>query len=176
MAQQDFVNKKRVSKAKKEAKKPFPVLATIVAITLVGLSGYGLYYITSNSKVAETNTTKVVKTNETNKQKPKPVEPKFIEEIKNSEVDVEVTEIEQKGPWRLQCASLRSENDAQTLKAEIAMRTGMIATVNKSDGSNGVWYRVRVEPFDTKRLAESANNKMKQGKLPRCRVYLIPQN
>lgn len=175
MAQQDFVNKKRVSKAKKEAKKPFPVLATVVAVALVSLSGYGLYYITSNSKVQETSTTKSVKASAVTTQKPKPVEPKFIEEIKNTELDVEVTEMEQKGPWRLQCASLRNEDDAQSLKAEIAIRTGMIATVNKSDGSNGIWYRVRVEPFDTKRLAESANNKMKQGKLPRCRVYLIPQ-
>ena len=99
----------------------------------------------------------------------------FIEEMENSDIEVELTEIAQKGPYRMQCASLRNRDDADALKAQIAFKTGMIANVDRSEGKNGVWYRVRIEPFATKRLAESSNNKIKRAGIARCQIYPIPK-
>jgi cell division protein FtsN len=175
MAQRDYVNKKRTPKKKTPNKRPLPIAAMLIAIVLIGAGGYGLYFITTNGA---SNT--MVKQHASQKlaeptSKPKPKTPVFIEEMENSDIEVELTEIEQKGPYRMQCASLRKRDDADALKAQIAFKTGMIANVDRSEGKNGVWYRVRIEPFATKRLAESSNNKIKRAGMARCQIYPIPK-
>ena len=75
----------------------------------------------------------------------------------------------------MQCASLRNRDDAEALKAQIAFKAGLIADVDRTEGKNGVWYRVRIQPFDTKRLAESANNQIKRARMSRCQIYLMPK-
>ena len=173
MAQRDYVNKKRTPKKKASAKRPIPIAALLIAIILVAAGSYGLYFITTNSEA------KVAKQKTVNKKvtqpKPKPKTPDFIKEMENSDLQVEVKELEQKGPYRMQCASLRNRDDAEALKAQIAFKTGMIANVDRTEGKNGVWYRVRIEPFETKRLAESANNKIRRAKMSRCQIYPIPK-
>lgn len=175
MAQRDYVNKKRTPKKKKQDTRPFPIAALLTATLLVGAGSYGLYFITTNSA----DNVVVKKTNNTPssepKSKPKPTTPVFIEEMENSNIEVELTEVKQKGPYRMQCASLRNRDDADALKAKIAFKTGMIANVDRTEGKNGVWYRVRIEPFETKRLAESSNNKIKRAGMSRCQIYPMPK-
>ena len=48
---------------------------------------------------------------------PKPRPPEFIKEIKEHEIQVEVRELEQKGPYVMQCGSFRTHGQAETLKA-----------------------------------------------------------
>lgn len=172
MAHRDYVNKKRTQK-KNTNKRPFPFAALFVAIILVCAGAYGLYFISTNSQVKKEQQKVSVKAADA--PTPKPKTPTFIEEMKTSNIEVEVTEVEQKGPYYMQCASLRNKDDAEALKAQIAFKTGMIADVDRTDGKNGVWYRVRISPFETKRLAESANNKIKRAKISRCQIYLIPK-
>ena len=173
MAQRDYVNKKRAPKKTTPSKRPFPVAALVAAVVLVSAGIYGLYFITTNSDV-KASQQKVAK-EQTKAPKPKPKKPDFIEEIENANIEVEVTEQKQKGPYYMQCASLRNRDDAEALKAQIAFKTGLIADVDRTEGKNGVWYRVKIEPFATKRLAESANNQIKRARISRCRIYLMPK-
>lgn len=174
MAQHDHINKKRPTKKAKVEKKPFPVIGLIIATTLIACLGYGLYYISAHSD-EQPKPKAVKKAPPKEAVKTKPTVPTFIDEIANTELEVEVQKVEDKGPHRLQCASLRSEDDAYALKAKIAFKTGMIAQVDRTEGKNGVWYRVRVGPFNTKRLAESANNKIKRQRLQACAIRKMPK-
>jgi len=173
MAQRDYVNKKRTQKKPATNKRPFPVAALLVAVVLVSAGIYGLYFITTNSDVKASK--QASQKAPTSVPKPKPKKPEFIDEIENAKIEVEVEEQEQKGPYYMQCASLRNRDDAEALKAQIAFKTGLIADVDRTEGKNGVWYRVRIQPFDTKRLAESANNQIKRARMSRCQIYLMPK-
>ena len=64
-----------------------------------------------------------------------------------------------------------SLEQAQTLKAKIAF-AGLVAEVKKTQGSNGIWYKVRLGPYETKRLAESDKNKLKRIKIMGCGIWL----
>ncbi|WP_335992607.1 SPOR domain-containing protein [Pseudoalteromonas sp. CH_XMU1449-3] len=173
MAQHDYINKKpanRNNKKQAPAKKPFPIILVLIALILVGGFGYGLWYIKHNAdpELVEQQA------NPTKKEEvviPPPKTPEFIKEIKEHEVQVEVKEIEQKGPYVMQCGSFRTLEQAQTLKAKIAF-AGLVAEVKKTQGSNGVWYKVRLGPYDTKRLAESDKNKLKRIKIMGCGIWL----
>lgn len=173
MAQRDYVNKKRTQKKPTQNKRPFPVAALLVAVVLVSAGIYGLYFISTNSEGKAA--TQIAQKEQTSAPKPKPKKPDFIDEIENAKIEVEVEEQEQQGPYYMQCASLRNREDAEALKAQIAFKTGLIADVDRTEGKNGVWYRVKIEPFETKRLAESANNQIKRARISRCRIYLMPK-
>ena len=71
----------------------------------------------------------------------------------------------------MQCGSFRTLEQAQTLKAKIAF-AGLVAEVKKTQGSNGIWYKVRLGPYETKRLAESDKNKLKRIKIMGCGIWL----
>ncbi len=58
-----------------------------------------------------------------------------------------------KGHYLLQAGSFRSENDAETLKAQLAF-LGVIADVQKADTPKGVFHRVRIGPFDSSRAMD----------------------
>lgn len=173
MAQRDYVNKKRTQKKPNQNKRPFPIAALLVAVVLVSAGIYGLYFITTNSEGKAAK--QIAQKEQTSAPKPKPKKPDFIDEIENAKIEVEVEEQEQQGPYYMQCASLRNRDDAEALKAQIAFKTGLIADVDRTEGKNGVWYRVKIEPFETKRLAESANNQIKRARMSRCRIYLMPK-
>ena len=175
MAQHDHINKRRPKKKEAPTKKPFPIFSAVIAAMMLILLGYGLYYISQNSASQPKPETKKTKPVAAQSEKQLPTEPDFIHKMKHDEVEVKVTKVKDKGPHRLQCASLRSEDDAHALKAQIAFKTGMIAEVDRSVGKNGIWYRVRIGPFDNKRDAESANNKIHRQRMQRCTVQAMPK-
>jgi cell division protein FtsN len=173
MAQHDYINKKpanRNNKKQAPAKKPFPIFLVLIALILVGGFGYGLWYIKHNAdpELVEQQANPVKKEEAII---PPPKTPEFIKEIKEHEVQVEVKEIEQKGPYVMQCGSFRTMAQAQTLKAKIAF-AGLVAEVKKTQGSNGILYKVRLGPYETKRLAESDKNKLKRIKIMGCGIWL----
>ncbi|MEL7306531.1 MULTISPECIES: SPOR domain-containing protein [Pseudoalteromonas] len=173
MAQHDYINKKpanRNNKKQAPAKKPFPVLLVLIALILVGGFGYGLWFIKHNAdpELVEQQANPTKKEEEVI---PLPEPPEFIQEIKDHEVQVEVKEIEQKGPYVMQCGSFRTMDQAQALKAKIAF-AGLVAEVKRTEGSNGTWYKVRLGPYETKRMAESDKNKLKRIKIMGCGIWL----
>jgi cell division protein FtsN len=172
MAQHDYINRKpKNSKGAKQAapKKPFPTVLALAALVLVGGFAYGLWYIKNNAEPAKLEAVaKPIKKEPTKLQKPE-IKP-FLEEIKDHEVKVEVKEIESKGPYQMQCASTRTRERAEEIKAKIAF-AGLIAQIRRTEGSNGVWYRVRLGPYEKKREAERDKNKLKRIKITGCGIW-----
>ncbi|TLU64289.1 cell division protein FtsN [Thalassotalea litorea] len=72
---------------------------------------------------------------------------------------------------KLQCASLRSRQKAEELKAKIAFSTGQSSDVRRSEGSNGVWYKVVLGPFDNKRAAERIKHELRSNQINGCVIY-----
>ena len=60
-----------------------------------------------------------------------------VKEIKEHEIQVEVKELEQKGPYVMQCGSFKTHQQAETLKAKIAF-AGLITKIKKTTGTNKV--------------------------------------
>lgn len=172
MAQHDYINKKpanRKNTKKAPTKKLFPIFLVSIAILLVGGFVYGLWFIKSNAdpKLVE---------KQAHPTAPEKVEvviprtPEFIKEIRNHEIQVEVKELEQKGPYVMQCGSFRTHAQAESLKAKIAF-AGLISEIKQAEGSNGTWYKVRLGPYKTKRQAESDKNKLKRVKIVGCGIW-----
>lgn len=177
MAQHDYINRqpnKSKSKRNKQtpARKPFPAFLAITAIILVSGFSYGLWYIKKNAdpkQVAQVQQ-KVVSPAQTKRVPEKPRPPEFIEEIKNHEIKVEVKEIKRQGPYQMQCGSFREYVQAEEMKAKMAF-SGLIAEIRRTEGSNGVWYRVRLGPYESKRKAESDKNKLKRVHIIGCAIW-----
>lgn len=94
----------------------------------------------------------------------------YVDALKNKTVDVDVKELEKKGPYIMQCGSFRRQDQADSLKAKIAF-SGFEAEVKRSNGKNGVWYRVVIDKFETKRQAESARHRLKKNSINGCRIW-----
>ncbi len=90
--------------------------------------------------------------------------------LQNQEVEVDVPEREVGPPKLMQCGSFRRETDAQTLRARIAL-TGLEAQVRRSEGRNGVWYRVILGPYVTKREAERDRHKLQRAQIHYCEIW-----
>ncbi|ASM55372.1 hypothetical protein PNIG_a3481 [Pseudoalteromonas nigrifaciens] len=172
MAQHDYINKKPANRKKAKsapAKKPFPILLVLIVTLLVAGFAYGLWFIKNNAdpELVEKQANPVPTT---------PVEvvvprtPAFIKEIRNHEIQVEVKELEQKGPYVMQCGSFRTYLQAESLKAKIAF-AGLISEIKETTGSSGIWYKVRLGPYKTKRQAESDKNKLKRVKIVGCGIW-----
>lgn len=173
MAQHDYINKTPKGKAKGKPTKSskFPIIAAIAAVILIGGFAYGLWFIKTNAdpeRVEQAKNPTQSKTQPVAKAKPRP--PEFIEEIKNHEIKVEVKEIKSKGPYQMQCGSFKTHSQAEEMKAKIAF-TGLIAEIRRTEGSNGAWFRVRLGPYDTKRLAESDKNKLRSVGIFGCAIW-----
>lgn len=94
----------------------------------------------------------------------------YVDALKNKTVTVDVKELEKKGPFIMQCGSFRQQDQADSLKAKIAF-AGFEADVKRSTGKNGVWYRVVIDKFETKREAESARHRLKKNSINGCRIW-----
>lgn len=188
MAHQDYVARPRATKNKKNPYKPkgkkapqktgvSPVISALLIFIILAAAGFGLYFMSSNASDVEVTEIELSKP----KTKPQVVEddlpepPKeqwsYVEGLKNKEVQVDSYEVKEKGPYQMQCASFRNEKDAQILKAKIAF-TGLSSTIRKAQGSNGVWYKVVLGPYERKRQAEKARHKLRNSKINGCQIWL----
>ncbi len=178
----DYANRKRPAKRTNRKKKPAPVkqpvpwLVVFVAIALVGgfvwllmtISGKG-----DDSMPASQTQSVTPQVKETPKETlpKKPVERwEYIEELENQEVIVDVPEREVGPPKVMQCASFRNIDDANQMRAKIAM-TGLESFVRSTDGQNGVWHRVMLGPYETKRDAERDRHKLGRANIFGCMIW-----
>ncbi len=177
MKNKDYVSQnKRAKKQQYEApaKKPFPLVKlAVVAILIAGFVG-GLMFIQSDSDDF-TSTPKVIKkATKPKKALPPPPEDEewsFIEELENKDVPVESVELEDKGPFKMQCASFRNEADAERMKAQIAF-AGFESDVKSAQGTSGIWYKVVLGPFERKRDAEKTRHILKRNDITGCQIWL----
>ena len=63
------------------------------------------------------------------------------------------------GPWLLQAGSFRQHSQADALRAQLAM-SGFESSIDLTEGDNGVWHRVRLGPFSSKREVDRVRSKL----------------
>ncbi|WP_375056319.1 SPOR domain-containing protein [Zobellella sp. DQSA1] len=156
-----------------------PWLAIILVLMLATSLGYLIYLVKGS---AATRATPVAsKAAHTTPPSPPPVNPieqrpvekwRYIEQLENKEVVVDVPKVEESSQrYLMQCGSFRSAEQAEQLKAHIAFQ-GLVAQVRRSEGSNGIWYRVILGPYERKRQAEQDKHKLMRAKVNHCAIWL----
>lgn len=183
MSNQDYIartpaKKKKNNPYKKNTTPPpskFPLKAKIISfivLVLIIAFVYSLWFLKTSPKTkvpVQTVTTPSKK--ETHLPEPPKEKWTYVENLKTKEIEVGQYEVTQKGPYRLQCGSFKTTSRAETLKATIAF-VGLEASIKKSVGSNGTWYKVILGPYSRKRLAEQDKHKLRNNNINRCQVLL----
>jgi cell division protein FtsN len=189
MANQDYVSRPPAKKTKyKRAPKKTvqknntltfkAKIISILFVLLISAFTYGLWVLKTDPitktplplAVEEVNKSK---TSNNNKTLPKPPKEKwtYVEDLTTKEVEVGQYEVQERGPYKMQCGSFRTQNQAQTLKAQIAF-SGLEAQIKAVKGDSGVWHKVFLGPYARKRLAEEDKNKLKRNNINYCQIWL----
>ena len=165
--------KRRPSKAKPAASS-IPWLAIILAICIVSGFAYFLWYLNQQPALEVTAEPKkpvaVAAKPDPLPEKPTSEPYQYIKELENKEVKVEVTEQAAAGPYQMQCGSFRNQSQAEEMKAKIAF-SGFTAEVRRSEGTNGIWYRVVLGPYESKRQATADRNRLRQQNINTCQIW-----
>ncbi|MEH8171389.1 SPOR domain-containing protein [Aeromonas veronii] len=72
------------------------------------------------------------------------------------------------GRYMMQCAALRSQDSAESLKARIAFTAGLSSSLQVVNTANGTVYKVMVGPFNGKAAADAANGKLQSSGISGC--------
>lgn len=152
-----------------------PWLLMLITALLLGSFGWFLWFLKQQPASTNQATEEVSRSIPAVDELPaKPVaEPyRYIQELENKEVQVEVnvTERENLGPFQMQCGSFRQAEQAEAMRAQIAF-AGFASAVRRTEGSNGVWYRVVLGPYDSKRKATADRNRLQQQNINGCRIW-----
>jgi cell division protein FtsN len=95
----------------------------------------------------------------------------FIEGLPSYSVEVEVDELPNADRrYLMQCGSFRKQSQAEELKATIAFQ-GLESQVLESEGSKGIWFRVVLGPYETKRDAERDRHALRSARINRCQIW-----
>lgn len=189
MAHQDYVARSKQQKNKKHnpyKKAPAEpsgmsfkakVIAVVTVILLLSFA-YGLWSIKDNvpSSATDQPPTPVAETIKKTDKVEIPVfnqddEFDFMSDLKEKEVEAGKYEVNDLGPFLMQCGSFRKRSQAEALKANIAF-SGISSQVKQTNGSNGLWYKVVLGPYERKRLAESDKHKLSRNKINGCQIWL----
>ena len=184
MAHQDYVSRPQNKSKKKSPYKtkaaPEPTftlkfkLILLLALILIGGFGYGLWSIKDNKPqpIPEQNKKVTLKVT-TEKALPTPPKEKwdYVDDLKNKEVEVGQYEVKDKGPYKMQCGSFRTEKQAEVLKANIAF-AGLSSQISASKGQKGTYYKVFLGPYARKRQAEKDKHKLKSNNVNGCQIWL----
>jgi cell division protein FtsN len=95
----------------------------------------------------------------------------YMQELKTKQVEVSKYEVENKGPYKLQCASFRTQKQAESLKAKIAF-AGLEAQIKSAKGEKRTYYKVFLGPYPRKRLAEKDKHQLANNKVNTCQIWL----
>jgi cell division protein FtsN len=89
--------------------------------------------------------------------------------LENKEIQVTVDELEAKGPFLMYCGTFRALESAQQMKAKVAF-AGYPSEVRRIKGKNGVFFRVTLGPYNSKRKAESDRSRLMRQNVVECRI------
>lgn len=175
MAHKDYVARGRSSKQAPPPPKPsLPWLRIIITTALVVGFSYFLWSIKGAAPEEAVNEQVVVEKAKDIKNAMPDIpeeEWEFIKSLPEFTVEIEHKEQEQPTVRRLiQCGSFRKNEQAQELKAKIAFQ-GLEAQVRASQGSTGLWYRVILGPYDSKRVAEKHRHTLQRAKINGCKIW-----
>lgn len=68
------------------------------------------------------------------------------------------------------CGSFREISRAEELEAQVAL-AGYSSKINKVTVKSGVWYRVELGPFSSKRKAESIRHRLQDNGMNYCKIW-----
>lgn len=188
----DYAKRKRARKKtntrtpKKTTKKPISPVIVFISGILLTLFVVFLWAIVKKPEVIkdivsnqepETEASSTT-TNETDAETPaasdkdtssKDTEFTYHETLTNRKVDVEVTQPKQADSdktYVMQCGAFKKLPDAERMKAELAF-IGFQATILTKGG----WHRVRLGPYQSKRMAESDRHKLQDNNYLNCQIW-----
>lgn len=178
MAQKDYVTRgqKKRPVAKKKQHTPTPWFKISIAVLLLAGFAYGLWYLnTASTLESSSKPSKAVEVKQIEvEQEALPVleeeQWEFIEGLPEYSVEVDQQEYESNKEYQMQCGSFRKQSQAQELKANIAF-AGLSSQVLKSNGKNGVWYRVVLGPYENKRAAERDRHTLRNQRVNHCKIW-----
>jgi len=185
MSNQDYIarspaKKKKNNPYKKKAAEPVPEsntkakLIIVTVILLVASFAYGLWLLkTSPSTKTPIEITVPVNTEKQATKLPEPPKEKwrYVDSLKNKEVEVGQYDIKQKGPYKMQCGSFRTNSQAESLKAKIAF-TGIESHIHTAPGKHNTWHKVVLGPYERKRTAEEDKHKLRNNNINGCQIWL----
>ncbi|MBD1387897.1 SPOR domain-containing protein [Neiella sp. HB171785] len=152
-----------------------PWVRLVIIVALIAAFGYGLSQIKGSAERVEQQPAQEQHSTTSKPAEAIPEKPEerwsFIEELETKEVEVDVPEApEQTRPYLMQCGSFRLQSQAEELKAKIAFQ-GLSSEVRRAEGSNGVWYKVILGPYKTKRLAEKDRHALQRASVRGCKIW-----
>lgn len=180
MPRQDYVSHSPKSKKSPyKAQKSEPIftlklkLIILLLLVVVGGFAYFLWTIKNTTPVPVQPTNKVTVPQATHDDLPTPHVEKwgYMDDLKNKKVPESTYDVEKKGPYKMQCGSFRTREQAETLKANIAF-TGLTAQIKAVNGSTGTWYKVYLGPYERKRAAEADKKLLKRNNINYCQIWL----
>lgn len=192
MAPKDYVARGQAKKKPANGKKkPAPAAASPasapstpwgrILITLALVVGFA-YFLWTIKDTAPESAEPLPKEIVAEKVKPEEVIPEppkeewgYIQELENPEPgkfeEVEPLESNSSGRlYQMQCGSFRLEAQAEQMKARIAFQA-LESIIRATEGKNGLWYRVVLGPYNTKRAAEADRHKLQRAGFTTCQIW-----
>lgn len=146
---------------------PWPLVITVGAL-VIGFAWF-LYHLSQKTPVDDPVTPVITAKKDDLPPKPAKEPYQYIEELENKEIQVTVEELEAKGPFLMFCGTYRANETAQQMKAKVAF-AGYPSEVRRIEGKNGVFFRVTLGPYASKRKAESDRSRLLRQKVADCRI------
>ncbi len=84
--------------------------------------------------------------------------------------DLKLPEDEHKYVYLMPCGSFRESKRAEELKARIAF-LGFESRLNQVKAKSGLWHRVELGPFKSKRKAESIRHRLQDNGFNYCKIW-----
>lgn len=201
MPTKDYVRTPQKRKQTKKKKQTLPIFRIVLAIVLIVLFIFALYQLSQNNESnnvsevkpqsddanmaleqtvdsADPSTVLLPEDNsaiEMAELPPLPVlddeEWEYIDSLPEFSVEVDATgPIESDRQYIMQCGSFRTQERAEELRARVALQ-GKESRILTSNGSKGLWYRVVLGPYDSKRLAEKERQEVRSGNINGCKIW-----
>ena len=176
MSQKDYVKRGRVAKKKEPEKQSGSIIKVSIAVVVILGFILFLWRIKDNAPPqSEEQPLPEIVEHSVEEDDDLPELPQeeweFIKSLPEYTVEIEQKEQDQSTVrYLMQCGSFRKEQQAQALKAKIAFQ-GLEAQVRSSKGSSGLWYRVILGPYDSKRLAEKDRHGLQRAKINGCKIW-----
>ena len=185
MSNQDYISRAPAKKKKNNPYKKKPAaqqpesnfkskLIVLIIILLIGAFSYGLWFLKTSPSTKTSNQDVPEKATE-QKAKTLPTPPKekwvYVDALKNKEVEVGQYEVKQGGPYKMQCGSFKKQSQAEALKAKMAF-VGIESQIQTAQGTNNMWYKVVLGPYERKRSAEEDKHKLRNNKINGCQIWL----
>jgi len=172
MPPKDYVKAGRAApRPRKNTKtvKPFPwPLVITVGVLVIGFAWF-LYHLSQKTPVYDPVTPVISAKKDDLPPKPAKEPYQYIEELENKEIQVTVEELAAKGPFLMFCGTYRAIETAHQMKAKVAF-AGYPSEVRRIEGKNGVFFRVTLGPYTSKRQAESDRSRLMRQKVVECRI------